>query len=122
MQQGIIRITVQYADGSSIDPEGILLKWRNDCRVVMREKYKIVWSWDDVVSKDMQQILWRFIKEHYILPSEQEKIGKNATLKIISNSLRRFRHALNKYYVKRGLSPLNRFGYIMPNEWDTFIQ
>jgi hypothetical protein len=43
-------------------------------------------------------------------------------LKTISNALRRFRHALNMYYVQRGLSPLNRFGYITLNEWDTFIQ
>jgi hypothetical protein len=43
-------------------------------------------------------------------------------IKIISNTLRRFRHALNKYYVQRGLSLLNQFGYIMPNEWDTFVQ
>jgi hypothetical protein len=50
------------------------------------------------------------------------KLAKNATMKIISNSLRRFRYALNKYYVQRGLSPLNQFGYITPNEWDTFVQ
>jgi hypothetical protein len=31
--------------------------------------------------------------------SEQEKIGKNATMKTISNALQRFRHALNKYYM-----------------------
>jgi hypothetical protein len=43
-------------------------------------------------------------------------------MKIISNALRRLRHALNKYYAQRGLSPLNRFGYITANEWDTFIQ
>jgi hypothetical protein len=43
-------------------------------------------------------------------------------MKTISNALQRFRHALNKYYMQRGLSPLNRFGYITPNEWDTFIQ
>jgi hypothetical protein len=73
-----------------------------------------VW-WDDV-SKDMREILWGFIKEHYIFPSEQEQLGKNATMKTISNVLQRFRHALNKYYVQRGLSPLNRFGYITPNE------
>jgi hypothetical protein len=42
-------------------------------------------------------------------------------MKTISNALWRFRHAFNKYYVQRGLSPLNRFGYITPNEWDTFI-
>jgi hypothetical protein len=24
--------------------------------------------------------------------------------------------------VQRGLSPLNQFGYITPNEWDTFEQ
>jgi hypothetical protein len=43
-------------------------------------------------------------------------------MKTISNALWRFRHALNKYYVQRGLSQLNRFGYITPNEWDTFVQ
>jgi hypothetical protein len=43
-------------------------------------------------------------------------------MKIISNALWRFRLALNKYYVQRGLSPLNQFGYITPNEWDTFVQ
>jgi hypothetical protein len=63
-----------------------------------------------------------FIKEHYIFPSEQAKIGKNTMMKTISNALWRFRHALNKYYVQRGLSQLNRFGYITPNEWDTFVQ
>jgi hypothetical protein len=69
----------------------------------------------------MQETLWGFIKEHYIFPSKQEKIGKNAMLKTISNALQMLRHALNKYYVQRGLSPLNQFWYIMPNEWDTFI-
>jgi hypothetical protein len=70
----------------------------------------------------MQETLWGFIKEHYIFPSEQEKISKNAMMKIISNALWRFRHTLNKYYVQRSLSPLNQFGYITPNEWDTFVQ
>jgi hypothetical protein len=70
----------------------------------------------------MQEILCGFIKEHYIFPSEQEKIGKNAMMRTISNALRRFRYALNKNYVQRGLSPVDLFGYIMPNEWDTFVQ
>jgi hypothetical protein len=61
--------------GSPIEPEDVLSKWRNDCGVVVREKCKIVWSWDDV-TKEMQETLWGFIKEHYIFPSEQEKIGK----------------------------------------------
>jgi hypothetical protein len=52
------------------------------------------------VTEEMQEILWGFIKEHYIFPFEQEKIDKNATMKIIYNALRRFRHALNKYYVQ----------------------
>jgi hypothetical protein len=114
-------ITVQYADGSPIEPEYILSKWQNDCDIVAREKCKIVWSWDDV-TKEMQETLWGFIKKHYIFSSEQEKIGKNTTMKTICNALQRFRHALNNYYVQRGLSPLNRFGYILPNEWDTFVQ
>jgi hypothetical protein len=81
MQQGMIRIMVQYADGSPIEPEGVLLKWWNDCGVIAREKYKITLSWHDVVSKDVQEILWGFSKGHYVFPSEQEKIGKNAMLK-----------------------------------------
>jgi hypothetical protein len=59
-------------------------------------------------------------KKHY------KDSSKNISFPILrknkSNALRRFRHALNKYYVQRGLSPLNRFGYIMSNEWDTFVQ
>jgi hypothetical protein len=35
----------------------------------------------------MQETLCGFIKEYYIFPSEQEEIGKNATMKIISNAL-----------------------------------
>jgi hypothetical protein len=42
--------------------------------------------------------------------------------KTMSNTLQRFRHTLNKYYVQRGLSPLNQSRYIMSNEWDTFVQ
>jgi hypothetical protein len=38
MQQGIIRITLQYADGSPIEPKGVLSKWRNEYGVVKREK------------------------------------------------------------------------------------
>jgi hypothetical protein len=64
MQQCIIRIMAQYADGSPIEPKDVLSKWRNDCIVVAREKSKIVWSWDDV-SKDMQEILWGFITLHF---------------------------------------------------------
>jgi hypothetical protein len=121
MQQGIIKITVQYADGSPIEPEGVLSKWQNDCCVVAREKWKIVWSWDDV-TKEIQETLWGFITAHYIFLSKLEKIGKNVMMKIISIALRRFRHALINYYVERGLSPLNQFGYITPNEWDTVVQ
>jgi hypothetical protein len=98
LQQDIIRITAQYTDGSPIEPEGVLSKWRNDCNVVLTEKCKIIWSWDDV-SKEIQETLWGFIKEHCIFPFGQENIGKNATLKTISNALQRFRHALNKYYL-----------------------
>jgi hypothetical protein len=37
MQQDIIRITAQYADGSPIEPKGVLSKWRNDCGAVVRK-------------------------------------------------------------------------------------
>jgi hypothetical protein len=43
-------------------------------------------------------------------------------MKTISNALRRFKHAFNMYYVQRGLSLQNRFGYITPDEWNIFVQ
>jgi hypothetical protein len=86
MQQGIIRIMVQYTDESPLESEGVLSKWQNDYGVGVREKCKMVWSWNDV-TKEMQETLWGFIKKHYIFPSEQEKIGKNAMMKIISNAV-----------------------------------
>jgi hypothetical protein len=70
----------------------------------------------------MQETLWGFIKNITFSLLSKKKLAKNATMKTISNALRRFRHALNKYYVQRGMSPLNWFGYITPNEWDTFVQ
>jgi hypothetical protein len=42
MQQDIIRITTQYANGSPNEPKGILSKWQNGCGVVAREKCKII--------------------------------------------------------------------------------
>jgi hypothetical protein len=44
MQQGIIRIMVQYVYGSPIELEDVLSKEQNDHGVVVREKYKIVSS------------------------------------------------------------------------------
>jgi hypothetical protein len=42
MQEGIIRIMVQHADGSPIEPKGVLAKRRNGYGVVAREKCKII--------------------------------------------------------------------------------
>jgi hypothetical protein len=60
------------------------------------------------------------IKAHYIFPSEHEEHGKRATILTIGRALRRFRHALNKFYVQPDVSSFNRFGFITPNEWNTF--
>jgi hypothetical protein len=60
------------------------------------------------------------IKAHYIFPSEHEEHGKRATILTIGTALRRFRHALNKFYVQPDVSSFNQFGFITPNEWNTF--
>jgi hypothetical protein len=62
------------------------------------------------------------IKAHYVFPSGHEERGKRATILTIERALLRFRHSLNKFYVQPGVSPLNRFGIITPNEWNTFQQ
>jgi hypothetical protein len=41
MQEGIIKVTAQFPDGSPIEPKGVLSKWCNECDVLAIEKYKI---------------------------------------------------------------------------------
>jgi hypothetical protein len=60
------------------------------------------------------------IKAHYVFPSEHEERAKRATIHTIGRALQRYRHALNKFYVQIGVSPFNLFGFITPNEWNTF--
>jgi hypothetical protein len=62
------------------------------------------------------------IKAHYVFPSEHEELGKRATILTIGRALRRFGHALNKFYVQPGVSPLNQFGFVTPKEWNIFQQ
>jgi hypothetical protein len=85
---------------------------------------KIIWSNWGVVPDSEKGILWEQIKRYYIFPTdvEHQELGKRATICTVGNSLRRFRHGLNKFYVQTGISSLNRFGFIMPNEWNTFQQ
>jgi hypothetical protein len=62
------------------------------------------------------------IKAHYVFPSKHEELVKRDIVLTIGRALRRFRHALNKFYVQLGVSPLNRFGFITANEWNAFQQ
>jgi hypothetical protein len=51
---------------------------------------------------------------------------KNLTKKAITHTIgwaiQTFIHALNKFYVQPSVSSLNQFGFITPNEWNTFQQ
>jgi hypothetical protein len=71
-------------------------------------------------SRNEKEALWELIKAHYVFTSELEERDKRATILTIGRSLRRFRHALNKFYVQPGISPFNQFGFITPNKWNTF--
>jgi hypothetical protein len=86
----------------------------------VREKCKITWIDWGAVPVNEKEALWELIKAHNIFPSEHEEHGKRATILTIGWALRRFRHALNKFYVQPGVSPSNWFGFITPNEWNTF--
>ena len=57
------------------------------------------------------------MKKHYIFPPELADDAKIATIKTIGKCHRVFRCNLNKDYVVQGLTPFNRIGFIMPNEW-----
>jgi hypothetical protein len=88
----------------------------------VREKCKITWIDWGAIPVNEEESLWELIKAHYVFPSEHEERGKRATILTIGRALRRFRNALNKFYVQPVVSPFNRFGFITPNEWNTFKQ
>jgi hypothetical protein len=120
IQEGIIKVTTQFPNGSPIEPKDVNSKWHNDYDVLAREKCKITCIDWGVVPVNKKEALWKLIKAHYVYPFEHEERGKRATIITIGRALRRFRHALNKFYVQTGVSPFNRFGFITPNEWNTF--
>jgi hypothetical protein len=76
-------------------------------------------DWGDVLENE-KDALWELLKAHYVFPSEHEERGKRDTILTTGRALRRFKHALNKLYVRLRVSPFNRFGFITPNEWNTF--
>jgi hypothetical protein len=120
MQEGIIKVMEQFPNGSPIENKGVNAKCCNDCGVLVREKCKITWIDWKAVPENEKEALWELIKAHYVFPSKHEEQGKRATIFTIGRALRRFRHALNKFYVQPGVSSFNQFGFIIPNEWNTF--
>jgi hypothetical protein len=76
-------------------------------------------DWGDVLENE-KDALWELLKAHYVFPSEHEERGKRDTILTTGRALRRFKHALNKLYVRLRVSPFNQFGFITPNEWNTF--
>jgi hypothetical protein len=81
------------------------------------KKCKIIWIDWGAIPVIEKEDLRELIKAHYVFPSEH---GKRATILTIRRAIRRFRHALNKFYVQPGVSPFNRFGFMTPNKWNTF--
>jgi hypothetical protein len=122
MQEGIIKVTTSFPDGSPIEPKGVLSKWSNDYGVLAMKKCKITWIDWGAIPINEKEALWELIKVHYVFPSEHEECGKSTTILTIGRALQRSRHALNKFYVQFGVSPFNQYGFITPNEWNTFQQ
>jgi hypothetical protein len=122
IHEGITKVTSQFPDGSSIEPKCVLSKWHNNYGVLARRKCKITWIDWGAVPVNEKEALWELIKTHYAFPFEHEQRDKRATILTIGRALRRLRHALHKFYVQPGVSPFNQFGFITPNEWNTFQQ
>jgi hypothetical protein len=76
MQEGIIKVMMQFPDGSPIEPKDVKSKWCNDCGVLTREKCKITWIDWGVVPINEKEGLWELIKAQYVFPSEHEEHGK----------------------------------------------
>jgi hypothetical protein len=87
----------------------------------VREKCKITYIDWSVIPVNEKEALWELMRAH-VFPSEHEERGKMATILTIGRVLRKFRHVLNKFYVQPSVSLFNRFGFITPNERNTFEQ
>jgi hypothetical protein len=86
MQEGIIKVTAQFPDGSPIEPKGINVEWCNDCCVLAREKCKISWIDWGAIPVNEKEVLCELIKAHYVFPSEHEEHGKRATILTIGGA------------------------------------
>ena len=121
LHDGIFAVTNVDINGAPDEPEGINAKWRNDCGTLVREKVRITYeNWHHVPTEKKNE-LWEVIKAKYIFPPEFLERGEKATLYTMGRALRTFRANLNKDYVKKGLTPFNDFGFITPDDWNTFV-
>jgi hypothetical protein len=46
---------------------------------------------------------------------------KRQALKIMGESLQRWKSDLNKNYIQKGLPPLHEFGHITPSQWADIV-
>jgi hypothetical protein len=58
MQEGIIKVTTQFPNGSPIEPKGVNSKCCNDCGVLAKEKCKITWIDCGAISVNEKEVLW----------------------------------------------------------------
>jgi hypothetical protein len=121
LHASIFIVTTINKYGKPPKTKGINAKWCNDCGTLVRE---IVWvtfeHWRCVPSEKKKE-LWKAMKDKYIFPTEVLDRDENATLYTMRRALRTFRCNLNKDYVKKGIKQFNDFGFITPDDWNTFV-
>jgi hypothetical protein len=121
MQEEIIKVMMQFPYGSPIEPKGVLSKWRNDYGVLARGNVRYL-DWLGRCSNKWEKNFMEIDKGTLCLSLWTWRTWQKGYILTIGLALWRFRHALNKFYVQPGVSPSNRFGFITPNEWNTFQQ
>jgi hypothetical protein len=109
-------------DGAPIRLEGINAKWCNDYGTLVSENVWITYqNWHHVPAKKKNE-LWEATKFKYIFPPQFLERGEKATMKTMARCLQTFMDNLDKDCVIRGLKPLNDFGFIVLDDWNTFVQ
>jgi hypothetical protein len=57
MQEGIIKVMMQFPDGSPIEPKCVNSKWHNDCGVLTMEKCKMTWiDWGVITANEKEAL------------------------------------------------------------------
>jgi len=109
--------------GKPILPEGIWARFRNVCGAIARDQLQTWITTNDwkKVPDSIKESMWAALQACFRFPEGKPKEdAKKFAMITLGTAFRNFWHTLHKDYVKKGLSPISKFGKIPDTMWEEF--